>query len=73
MAIALLNAPAWRRLVTSASTAMCVVGMCFAGGGSDSNPFSSIIGETITNFYRGAIINSRIATIVDGSATPAHE
>ena len=30
MAIALLNAPAWRRLVASASTATCVVGRCFA-------------------------------------------
>jgi len=73
VAIALLNAPAWRWLVVSASTAMCVVRMCFAGGGSDSNPFNSIIGETISSFYRGAIINSRIAMIVDGSATPARE
>ena len=61
MVIALLNALAWRRLVASASTAMCVVGMCFAGGGSDSNPFNSIIGETISNIDREAIIN-RIAT-----------
>ena len=73
MAIALPNAPAWRRLVASASTAMCVVRMLFAGGGSDSNAFNLIIRETISNYYRVAIIDSRIAAIVEGSATPARE
>ena len=31
------------------------------------------VGETISNFYRVAIIDSRIAAIVEGSATPARE
>ena len=52
---------------------MRVVGMYFAGGGSDSNAFNLIIGETISNFYRVAIIDSRIAAVVEGSATPARE